>query len=165
MFTAKNQAYGEILNYYLKEAVPAELPKKAKDDKEKKEAADNKGKADAAKKEGEVKISVMDKDGKLVREFDGPGAAGANRTNWDLRWNPPAEPTPEQQEAIAAGYGFGPRGPRSSRPTTLATPRNLRRCGRPRRSTPIRPPAKRSSAATQSKTPSPTPSPTRKMSS
>src|SRR6266478_6571807 len=42
---------------------------------------------------------------------DKKDAAGVNRTNWDLRWEPPAEPTPEQQEAIAAGYGFGPRGP------------------------------------------------------
>jgi len=63
------------------------------------------------KKEGKVKIVVTDKDGKVVRELDGPGAAGVNRTNWDLRYNPPAEPTPEQLEAIAAGYGFGPRGP------------------------------------------------------
>jgi hypothetical protein len=112
MFTAKNPPYGAILNYYLKEVVPAEAPKKDNDDKDKKDATAEKPKDDAAaKKEGKVKISVVDKDGKLVREFDGPGAAGVNRTNWDLRWNPPAEPTPEQQEAIAAGYGFGPRGP------------------------------------------------------
>src|SRR5713101_6887222 len=110
MFTAKNPAYGAILNYYLKEAVPAEAAKKDKDDKEKKDAAEPKDAA-AEKKEGKVKITVLDKDGKVVREFDGPGAAGVNRTNWDLRWNPPAEPTPEQQEAIAAGFGFGPRGP------------------------------------------------------
>jgi photosystem II stability/assembly factor-like uncharacterized protein len=64
-----------------------------------------------AKKEGKVKIVVTDKDGKVVRELDGPGTAGVNRTNWDLRYNPPAEPTAEQLEAIAAGYGFGPRGP------------------------------------------------------
>jgi hypothetical protein len=35
-----------------------------------------------------------------------------NRTNWDLRYNPAAEPTPEQMEAINAGYWEGPRGPR-----------------------------------------------------
>jgi predicted transcriptional regulator len=46
-----------------------------------------------------------------VREFDGPGKAGVNRTNWDLRWNSPAVPTPEQLEAAAAGFDFGPRGP------------------------------------------------------
>ncbi len=126
MFTGKNPPYGAILNYYLKEALPAEAPKAAKDDKDKdkKEAAAGEQKAkteaaadqkpktpDAANKEGKAKISVYDKDGKLVREFDGPGKAGVNRTNWDLRWNSPAVPTPEQLEAAAAGFDFGPRGP------------------------------------------------------
>lgn len=69
------------------------------------------GEEAAAAKEGKAKISVYDKDGKLVREFDGPGKAGVNRTNWDLRWNSPAVPTPEQLEAAAAGFDFGPRGP------------------------------------------------------
>ena len=112
-YEAKNPPYGVILNYYLKEAVPAEVPKTGKDDKEKKEtsAAETASTEAAAKKEGKAKISVFDKDNKLVREFDGPGAAGVNRTNWDLRWNPSAEPTPQQLEAMAAGFGFGPRGP------------------------------------------------------
>lgn len=69
------------------------------------------GEEAAASKEGKAKISVYDKDGKLVREFDGPGKAGVNRANWDLRWNSPAVPTPEQLEAAAAGFDFGPRGP------------------------------------------------------
>src|SRR4029077_9314536 len=110
--TAKNPPYGAILSYYLKEAVPPEAPKKDKDDKEKREAAEDKTKSDAAvEKEGKVKFTVLDKDGKVIREIDGPGAAGVNRTNWDLRWTPAAEPTPQQLEAIEAGYGFGPRGP------------------------------------------------------
>ena len=132
MFTAKNPPYGAILNFYLKEALPPEPPKTAKDDKdpdkekqkeseaskekipEKKETAtaDQKPKAPTpADKEGKTKISVYDKDGKLVREFDGPGKAGVNRTNWDLRWSSPAAPTPEQLESAAAGFDFGPRGP------------------------------------------------------
>ncbi|MGH9675898.1 MAG: hypothetical protein ACRD36_02250, partial [Candidatus Acidiferrum sp.] len=118
MFTAKNPPYGAILSYYLKEAVPPKAPKTAKDDKdknkEKKEAAaeDQKSKTDGAeKKEGKAKISVYDAAGKLVREFDGPGKAGVNRTNWDLRWDSPAVPTPEQLQAAAAGFDFGPRGP------------------------------------------------------
>jgi photosystem II stability/assembly factor-like uncharacterized protein len=120
MFTAKNPPYGAILNYYLKEALPPEAPKTAKDEKdkdkekEKKESAatDQEAKTEeAAKKEGKAKIRVYDKDGKLVRELDGPGKAGVNRTNWDLRWNSPAVPTPEQVEAAAAGFDFGPRGP------------------------------------------------------
>jgi hypothetical protein len=127
-FTAKNPPYGAILNYYLKEAIPPELPKtEAKDEKDKGAAAksekeekeksqttaDEKSKSAAEpKKEGKVKISVTDKDGKAVRQFDGPGAAGVNRASWDLRHNPAAEPTPEQLEAIKAGYGEGPRGPK-----------------------------------------------------
>jgi photosystem II stability/assembly factor-like uncharacterized protein len=134
MFTCKNPPYGAILNYYLKEALPPEPPKTAKDDKEKDKDAEKQKEADASKqkeqekketattdqkpkaataadKEGKTKISVYDKDGKLVRELDGPGKAGVNRTNWDLRWNSPAVPTPEQLEAAAAGFDFGPRGP------------------------------------------------------
>jgi hypothetical protein len=124
-FTAKNPPYGAILNYYLKEAVPPEPPKAevkdekvksgtAKSDKEEKKTAaeDNNKSAAEPKKEGKVRISVTDKDGKVVREFDGPGAAGVNRASWDLRYNPAADPTPEQMEAINAGYGEGPRGPR-----------------------------------------------------
>jgi hypothetical protein len=121
-FTAKNPPYGAILNYYLKEAVPPEAQKSDKDDKAKKDEkkeegkeakpADDKAKAEtAAKGEGKVKITVLDKAGKVVREFDGPGKAGVNRTNWDLRWNSPAVPTPEQLQAAAAGFDFGPRGP------------------------------------------------------
>ncbi len=114
MFTAKNPPYGALLSYYLREAVPPEAP--ARNSGDRTDAAEQRPRREARveaaeKKEGKVKIAVLDKDGKVVREFDGPGAAGVNRTNWDLRANPPAEPTPEQQEAIAAGFGFGPRGP------------------------------------------------------
>jgi photosystem II stability/assembly factor-like uncharacterized protein len=116
MFTAKNPPYGALLSYYLKDAIPPEAPKanaEAKTDAtEQRPRREARAEAAAAeKKEGKVKITVSDKDGKVIREFDGPGAAGVNRTNWDLRLNPAAEPTPEQLEAIAAGFGFGPRGP------------------------------------------------------
>jgi hypothetical protein len=121
-FTAKNPPYGAILNYYLKEAVAPEPPKK--DQKDEKEttggakpeekamsATEEKNKPAEPKKEGKVKITVTDKDGKVVREFDGPGAVGVNRISWDLRYNPAAEPTPEQLEAMNAGYSEGPHGP------------------------------------------------------
>jgi len=111
MFTAKNPPYGAILNYYLKDAVPPEAPKAEKTDKEKTAADESEKPAVEPKKEGSVKISVAGKDGKVLREFEGPAAAGVNRTAWDLRYDPTAEPTEEQKEAIAAGYGTGPRGP------------------------------------------------------
>ena len=87
-----------------KETGPAETAKQPI------QAADQEEKP-AEKKEAKVKITVTDKDGKVVRELDGPAAAGVNRANWDLRYNSPAEPSPEQLEAMAAGYDFGPRGP------------------------------------------------------
>jgi len=111
-----------------KDAVPPEPPKTeskaekdkgaaAKGDQEEKEKsktpAEEKSKSvTESKKEGKVKISVADKDGKVVREFDGPGAAGVNRANWDLCYDAAAEPTPEQMEAINAGYRERPRGPK-----------------------------------------------------
>jgi photosystem II stability/assembly factor-like uncharacterized protein len=114
MFTAKNPPYGAILNYYLKEALPPEGPKTAKAEGEVKDQAalgENPKAAAEPKKEGKVKITVSGKDGRVLREFDGPAAAGTNRANWDLRYDPMAEPTEEQKEALAAGYGVGPRGP------------------------------------------------------
>ncbi len=112
-FTAKNPAYGVLLNYYLKDAVPPEPVKVAKEgDKDKdKSAPETKKDETEGKKEGKVKISIYDKDNKLVREMEGPGAAGLNRTNWPLRYDVPSEPTDEQKEAIAAGYYDGPQGP------------------------------------------------------
>jgi photosystem II stability/assembly factor-like uncharacterized protein len=114
MFTAKNPPYGAILNYYLKEALPPEAPKTAKtesDAKDKAAAEERPKPVTEPKKEGKVKITVSSKDGRVLREFDAPGAAGVNRANWDLRLDPTAEPTEEQKEALAAGYGVGPRGP------------------------------------------------------
>jgi photosystem II stability/assembly factor-like uncharacterized protein len=116
MFTAKNPPEGAILNYYLKDAVPPEAKKTEKADKDKadqeKTATEDKEKqAVEPKKEGNVKITVAGRDGKVFREFDGPAAAGVNRTSWDLRYDPTAEPTEEQKQAVAAGYGTGPRGP------------------------------------------------------
>jgi len=115
MFVAKNPPAGAILNYFLKaDLPPSEAPaaadaKKAEPDAGK--SGEKKDEKQEPKKEGKVKITVSDKDGKVIRELDGPAKAGVNRANWDLRVSPPADPTPEQLEAIAAGYGFGPHGP------------------------------------------------------
>ncbi len=67
-FTGKNPLYGAILNYYLKEVVPPELPKTSKDDKDKTSSSEKAGEAGAVKKEGKVKISVFNKEGNLQLE-------------------------------------------------------------------------------------------------
>src|SRR5205823_7622037 len=120
MFTAKNPPFGAMLSYYLKDVVPPETPKKDKDEMDKKDAAEEKPKTEtkgdaAEKKEGKAKITVLDKDGKVLREMDGPGAAGVNRTNWDLRSNSPAEPTPNNSKPSPRDMASAPAA-RSSSP-------------------------------------------------
>jgi hypothetical protein len=117
-FTAKNPPYGALINYYLQNAIPPDVKKTDKDtdkdkDKKKQPAEEDKSKTEAPeKKEGPAKITVFDKDNKMIRQFDGPGTAGFDRAAWDLRYDPASEPTAEQKEAMAAGYYEGPRGPR-----------------------------------------------------
>jgi len=103
-FAASNPPYGALISFYLKSKPDEKEP---------------------------VKITILDKDGKVIRDIpceprkaDAPAPAaprfgappcepkaGINRTNWDLRLAPWAEPTPEQRQAMEAGFGFGPRGP------------------------------------------------------
>lgn len=115
MFNGKNPLPGAIINYYLKTALPPPEAKhdsaQGKETAEMEKSAEKHDEKQEPKKEAKVKITVTDSAGKVVRELDGPGVAGVNRTSWDLRYTAPSEPTPEQLEAIAAGYGFGPRGP------------------------------------------------------
>ncbi|HVG21879.1 MAG TPA: hypothetical protein VNI02_22780 [Blastocatellia bacterium] len=84
-FSAANPPYGAVINYYLKD--------KSKDD---------------------VKITIADKSGKVVRELRGAKEAGLNRVVWDLRMTPPVQPQENPQAAGegGGGFGFGPRGPR-----------------------------------------------------
>jgi len=110
MFTAANPPYGAILNYYLKQAVTPERTAAEREERPP-AAAGEQAQAGERKKGSPVKISVYDKDGKLLRVLDGPSTAGVNRTYWDLRYEPVAEPTEEQRQEMAAGYAVGPRGP------------------------------------------------------
>ena len=110
MFTAANPPYGALLNYYLKQAVTPEMPAAGREEKPN-AAAGEQAQSVESKKQSQVKINVYDKNGQLLRALDGPGTAGVNRTHWDLRYEPVAEPTEEQREEMAAGYSLGPRGP------------------------------------------------------
>jgi photosystem II stability/assembly factor-like uncharacterized protein len=85
-FSAANPPYGAVINYYLKD--------RAKDD---------------------VKVTITDKSGKLVRELKAPKDAGLNRVVWDLRTTPPVQPRENPQGGEGGGgggFGFGPRGMR-----------------------------------------------------
>ncbi|MBI4467859.1 MAG: hypothetical protein HY650_00900 [Acidobacteria bacterium] len=79
MFIAQNPPYGVLINYYLKS--PPEQNEK-------------------------VRIVILDKDGKTVREVEGAKNPGIHRVNWDLRYSAAVELTPAQREAQASGVGF-----------------------------------------------------------
>ena len=84
LMQASNPPYGGLIRYYLKNAVP---------EKE------------------DVKVTILSKDGKVIRELKGPKAAGIQTIAWDLRYEPPFT-----IPAGAGGGGFvffggGPRGP------------------------------------------------------
>jgi photosystem II stability/assembly factor-like uncharacterized protein len=53
-----------------------------------------------------VKISVTNKEGKVIREIDGTGDAGINRVTWDLRTRSVNE-APREPEAATAGATAG----------------------------------------------------------
>lgn len=55
-FSTPNPPYGAMIDYYLRAASP-----------------------------GNVRITISDKSGKVVRELSGPAEAGVNRVEWDLR--------------------------------------------------------------------------------
>jgi hypothetical protein len=74
-FFGPNPPNGALITYFLK-SKPAEKEK--------------------------VKITVSDKDGKLIREIDGTGDIGVNRVTWDLRMRNPNE-APREEGAAAGG--------------------------------------------------------------
>ncbi|HBB88149.1 MAG TPA: hypothetical protein DC047_11080 [Blastocatellia bacterium] len=84
-FTAPNPPYGAVINYYLKD--------KPKDD---------------------VKITITNSAGTVVRDLKGPKEAGLSRVVWDLRLNSPAPPPEGAAEGGGGGGGFfgQSRGPR-----------------------------------------------------
>ena len=76
LFIAPNPAHGAVISYYLKEE---------------------------SKKD--VKLIIMDSEGKTVRELKGEKEPGINRVTWDLRYGPP--PSPDEGESRR----FRARGP------------------------------------------------------
>ncbi len=71
-FLAANPPYGVIVDYNLKSKIEGRNP---------------------------ARIAISDKAGNKIRELTGPGEAGINRVNWDLRYDSPITPA-----------GFGGRG-------------------------------------------------------
>ena len=75
MFVGENGPRGTYINYFLKSAAG-----------------------------GDVKVSIADASGKVVRTIDGTRQAGINRVLWNLAPDPPPPPAGSGQ---AAGFGGG----------------------------------------------------------
>jgi photosystem II stability/assembly factor-like uncharacterized protein len=71
VWVARNKPYGSIISYYLAEAPP----------------------------ENTVNLSILDSSGRTLRTFTGPGAAGVNRTSWNLREDPRLDAVRDWQKA------------------------------------------------------------------
>jgi hypothetical protein len=77
-FSGLNPDYGALITYYIKDnPLPPkeETPTKDENDKEEGKKHENKPR---------VKIFILDKDQKVVRELKGPDRKGFNRISWDL---------------------------------------------------------------------------------
>lgn len=81
LMQAKNPPFGAIVQYYLKSAVTGK---------------------------DEVKVSVLDGSGKVLRELKGPKEAGIQRVVWDLRLEPPFAPPANGAGLFFFGAAHGP---------------------------------------------------------
>lgn len=79
VFVAPNPPYGALLSYYVSAPV-----------------------------DQGATITIRDGSGNTVRRLRGPGDAGFNRTNWDLRYPPPVERPRGDDETFLAPPGWRP---------------------------------------------------------
>ncbi|UCG86346.1 MAG: hypothetical protein JSW71_20990 [Gemmatimonadota bacterium] len=92
---APNPPHGARIRYYLSEDIePAATAV----------AGSNGPNVDTAM----ARLTILDASGAVVRELDGPGAAGGHEVIWDLRLPRPYEPDPGQQ----GGFFGAPPGPK-----------------------------------------------------
>ncbi|MBN1224957.1 MAG: hypothetical protein JXB23_17035 [Candidatus Aminicenantes bacterium] len=81
-FSGPNPDYGALITYYLKND-PPERQAKSEEKAEEEDSSDPKPQQCEKPK---VKIVILDGDGSVVRELEGPDRKGMNRINWDLRY-------------------------------------------------------------------------------
>jgi len=81
-FMGPNPDYGALITYYLKNDPPKKESKPKAEEAEDKPKKDEKKKCECPK----VDITILDKQGNVVRELKGPDKKGIHRINWDLRY-------------------------------------------------------------------------------
>ena len=108
VYVSPNPAAGALVRYYLGENLPAAAAMDASSE------ANGDGGEDGMSSDasGQVKITILDGGGEVVRELTGPGAAGIQQVRWDLRIEPPYTPSGPPQQGGGGFQGGQARGPR-----------------------------------------------------
>ncbi|UCE08851.1 MAG: hypothetical protein JSW07_19000 [bacterium] len=101
IYRGENRPYGAIISYHV---LPAQIKQKEAEQSSQSEEEVEKG--DKKGKERQVKIEIVDADGKLIRKMDGPMKKGINRVVWDLRREGFQLPS-----ITGRARGFSPSGP------------------------------------------------------
>lgn len=87
LYTAENPPFGATITYSLKEGLTTSRQKRR--EAQKKDPANyptpEQLRAEAEEEESVVVLTIRDSEGKTIREFQGPGAAGLHRVVWDMR--------------------------------------------------------------------------------
>ncbi len=119
VYVSPNPPPGALVRYHLADDLPAAAPVATTtngnggngagaDDAD----ADGDDPATARAPSGRARITILDAGGEVVRELTGPGSAGIQQVRWDLRIEPPYEPSgagPGQGGGLQGGQARGPR--------------------------------------------------------
>ncbi|MGD2155029.1 MAG: hypothetical protein PVG79_17325, partial [Gemmatimonadales bacterium] len=104
-FAGTNPERGAVLRYWLGRDVAAAAPAQAGSDGSD-GASQARRRAGDADEEPTITLTILDAEGEVVRELEGPGTRGLHQITWDLRTEPPYEPPEEERR----GWYGAPRG-------------------------------------------------------
>jgi photosystem II stability/assembly factor-like uncharacterized protein len=106
-FAGTNPTRGAVIRYWLGREVAAPMVARAATDGDD-GAGQGRGPGRDEEKEPTIRMTILDAEGEVVRELEGPGTRGLHQVGWDLRTEPPYEP-PEEE---GRGFFRAPRGVR-----------------------------------------------------
>jgi len=104
-FAGTNPERGAVIRYWLGRDVAAATVAQAGSDGSD-GASQARRRAGDADEEPTITLTILDAEGEVVRELEGPGTRGLHQVAWDLRTEPPYEPPEEERR----GWYGAPRG-------------------------------------------------------
>ncbi|MGD2218012.1 MAG: hypothetical protein PVJ64_14740, partial [Gemmatimonadales bacterium] len=105
-FAGTNPERGAVIRYWLGHDVAATTVAEAETDGDD-GAGQGRGQGRGEEEEEPtITVTILDAEGEVVRELEGPGTRGLHQVVWDLRTDPPYEPPEEERR----GWFGAPRG-------------------------------------------------------